>query len=140
MRKLFFYIKTLAFIFLTITYSCDKNDELKNYEACTSLIYKSPNDDLVSDEKKELAKHLFTINEIDDVNLQITKVKKDEFDNYHVRCNQFMNGLQIFTSDIIFHFNKNEEFYELSGDLVENISLNNQSRLEVDLLKKYIFK
>lgn len=139
MKKPFFYIKTLAFIFLIIIYSCDKNDELKNYEACTNLISKSPNDDLVSTEKKELAEHLFTINEIDYVNLQITKVQKDEMDNYHVRCNQFINGLQIFTSDIIFHFNKNGEFYGLSGDLVDNISLNNQSDLGIDILKnKYL--
>jgi len=133
------HIKIIALIFLFTAYSCNKDNEDKNFQACTNLVSKSPNDNLVSVENQVLAENLFSINDIDYTNLQITKVQKDEMNNYHIRCNQFMNGLQIFTSDLIFHFDENEEYYLLSGDLVNDILLNNQSSLDIEILiNKYL--
>lgn len=129
----------IALIFLFTSYSCNKDNEDKNFQACTNLVSKSPSDNLVSVENQVLAENLFSINNIDYTNLQITNVQKDEMNNYHIRCNQFMNGLQIFTSDLIFHFDENEEYYLLCGDLVNDIPLNNQSSLDIEILiNKYL--
>ena len=128
------HIKIIALILLFTAYSCSKkDDEDKNFQACATVISESPNDTIVSEEDQNLAENLFNANQIDYANLQITKVQKDKYGNAHIRCNQFMNGLQIFTSDLIFHFDEKDEYAPVSGDLVNEIHLDNQSSLDNDI-------
>jgi hypothetical protein len=50
-----------------------------------------------------------------------------------------MNNLIIFTGDVIFHFDKNDNYYFLSGDLINTINLNTTSSMKHDdVIRKYI--
>lgn len=129
------HIKVLTIAVLFIIYGCTKdNNDKDNLQACVNLISESPNDILVSDERQNLAEDLFNTNGIDFSNLQIIKVEQDKYNYYHIRCIQFFNGLKLFWGDVIFHFDENGEFTSVNPNLIDNISLNNESNLDYDFL------
>ena len=133
------YIKILTIVFLFTISSCKKEDNIGDFQACTNVVLESPNEIRVSAENQSLAEHLFNSNEMDFNNLQITKVQTDDYNKTHIRCYQFVNGLKIFTGDLIYHFNENDQYDSLSGELITNLSLNTQSNLDSSILKnKYL--
>jgi len=133
-HKMKIYIKIVLLTFLYIIYSCTKDEENQNYQVCENLISKTPDDDLVTNDKKNKAENLLSSKSIEFTNLQITEVEIDELGNYYIRCNQFINGLEVFSHPIGFDFNNNNQDISIKGHLISSVQLNNQSNLDTNIL------
>ena len=117
--------------------SCEKNENENSY--CVNTIKNSPTTTALSESETNTIKHLFNHNHLDYTKYQFTRFQEDELGYRHVRCYQFANNLIIFTSDAIFHFDKNDNYSSLSGNLINTINLNTKSSMEQDhVVKNYI--
>ncbi|WP_299780856.1 hypothetical protein [uncultured Formosa sp.] len=126
--KLFRFSIFICGLMLSVA-SCNSDDDLTNYEACAYEIVNSPTDDVVSAEEEAFAESLFAANTIASDALQITAVSTDLYLNDHVYCNQFLNGLQILNQDLIYHFDADGAFYQLSGYRITETELDTEKRL-----------
>ena len=85
-------------------------------------------------------KNLFNYNNLAHTAYQFTSFQKDELGYSHVRCCQFINNLKIFTSDLIFHFDQNNVYYYLSGNIAEKIDLNKKPLMsQNEVTEKFLF-
>lgn len=57
-----------------------------------------------------------------DKKLQVKKTEKDDFGMTHVRFNQSINGVNVEGSEVIVHFNKDNEVFAVNGNVNETIS------------------
>ncbi|PNW27032.1 hypothetical protein [Formosa algae] len=126
--KLFRFPIFICGLILSVA-SCNSDDDLTNYEVCTYEIVNSPADDTVTAEEEVLAESLFAANNIASGALQITAISTDLYLNDHVYCNQFLNGLQILNHDLIYHFDAEGSFYQLSGYRITETELDTEKRL-----------
>lgn len=55
-------------------------------------------------------------------NLKVKDVQKDELGMTHVRFNQAVNGVNVEGSDIIVHFNKNDEVVSVNGRINQTVA------------------
>lgn len=127
--KLLFKISVLVFLFSLN--SCNKVNR-----TCTTEVETSSSDHLISDEQLVKAELLLNAANLDYSNYQIYRFEKSFLNSQHIRCHQFMNGLQIFTEDIIFHFDENNDYQFSSGDAINSIALDNKSKMSQNELKK----
>jgi len=67
--------------------------------------------------------NLFAKNNITLDNLRVYKLQTDELGYYHVRCDQYYDGLPLFTEAVIFHFNNGGYLYYISGDMIDSINV-----------------
>ncbi len=74
-------------------------------------------------------KALFSYNHLDYTNYQFYNFQRDELNYHHVKCSQFKNNLKLFTNDLIFHFNEKNNYYFLSGEIIENITLDTNFKM-----------
>ena len=72
---------------------------------------------------------LFIYNHLDYTNYQFYNFQRDELNYHHVKCYQFKNNLKLFTNDLIFHFNEKNNYYFLSGEIIGNITLDTNFKL-----------
>jgi len=106
---------------------------------CVKTIKDSPTTNVLSKSEMDVIKSLFNNNHLNYKELRFTRLQKDELGHHHVRCYQFINNLKVFTSDLIFHFDKNNRYYFLSGDLISAIDLNTKPSMNQDLIvEKFI--
>ena len=132
-------IITISFCFCLL--SCEKNDNENDNENsyCVNTIRNSPTTTTLSESEMNTIKYLFNHNQLDYTKYLFTRFQEDELGYRHVRCYQFANNLIIFTSDAIFHFDKNDNYSSLSGDLISMINLNTKSSMKQDnVVEKYI--
>jgi Zn-dependent metalloprotease len=133
MKKWIIITVSLCFSLL----SCEKDENENSF--CVNIIRNSPAITILSESEMNVIKYLFNRNQLDYTKYQFTRFQEDDLGNRHVRCYQFANNLIIFTSDAIFHFDKNNNYYSLSGDLINTINLNTTSSMKHDdVIRKYI--
>jgi len=125
--------------------SCEKENTVTYLETntksdyCINYIRNTPDSILLPDEDLNIARSLFDVNKLDYIRLQFYRLQTDELGSYHVRCFQFVNGLKIFTEDLIFHFRQTKKYATLSGDLIEKIVLNTEPSMNPDdVIEKYL--
>ena len=126
MKKLMIIAIFLCFSIL----SCEKVGNENSY--CIKTIKSSPGTTILSKSEMDEVKRLFNRNQLDYTKYLFTRFQKDELGYHHVRCYQFANNLIVFTSDAIFHFDKNDNYYYLSGDLINKINLNTKPLMKQD--------
>jgi Zn-dependent metalloprotease len=127
----------ICFTGMTVFSSCEK-DENENFY-CVNTIKSSPKNSSLSKSEMDVVKYLFNRNQLDYTKYQFTQFQKDELGHHHIRCFQFANNLLVFTSDAIFHFDKNDNYYSLSGDLINTLNFNTKpSMKQDDVIEKYI--
>lgn len=114
-------IKLVVFILCLGLYSCSQESDETQY--CTHRLHSSPRMSLVSNTDLDSIRVLFDRNQIDFNAYQFFKYEHDTYGSYHVRCYQFNQQLKLFSEDLIFHFNKNKNFYFLSGNLITTTGL-----------------
>jgi Zn-dependent metalloprotease len=124
---------------MTVFSSCEKDVDRDENFYCTNTIKSSPTITTLSKSEMDVIKYLFNRNQLDYTKYQFTRFQKDELGYHHIRCFQFANNLMVFTSDAIFHFDKNDNYYYLSGDLITTINLNTKSSMKQDeVVEKFI--
>lgn len=121
--------------------SCNKLNEVaspvvnKENKYCITRLRSNPDSILVSQGDLSIAKSLFDFNQLDYHTLQFYRVQtNDPLGYYHVRCNQFVNGLKVFREDVIFHFKPTKKYDLLSGKLVAHIDLDTVPSMPHDTL------
>ena len=104
--------------------SCEQETEYClniNHNTLTTLI--------LAQNQIDTIKALFSHNHLDYTNYQFYNFQRDELNYHHVKCYQFKNNLKLFTNDLIFHFNEKNNYYFLSGEIIENITLDTNFKL-----------
>jgi len=125
MKKLMIITISLCFSIL----SCEKAGNENSY--CIKTIKSSPGTTILSKSEMEAIKKLFNRNQLDYTKYLFTRFQKDELGHSHARCYQFANNLIVFTSDAIFHFDKNDNFY-FSDKLINKIDLDTKPSMKQD--------
>lgn len=87
---------------------------------------------LLSEEELNVAKSLFEANHLDYSQLQFYGLQSDENGYHHVRCYQYVNGLKVFSSEVIYHFKPTGILYFTSGELINHINQDTLSTMPSD--------
>lgn len=117
--------------------SCEQ-DETENFH-CVNTIRNSAATVILSESELGTIKSLFDYNRLDFNKYQFSSLQNDELGYHHIRCNQFVNSLRVFTDDLIFHFDQNDKYYSLSGDIIEKIDLNTKTSMDYDsVVEKFL--
>ena len=111
--------KILILIILIQFFACEKD----NVNICSDLIKGKPVGHLISDQELSVVKSLFKSNNLSLENLQVYRLQKDNQGYTHVRCNQYTNNLIVFFDEVIFHFDNQNHYYFLSGELISTINV-----------------
>lgn len=77
----------------------------------------------VSNSDLKTINYLFSKNDITLNNLRVYKLQTDELGHYIVRCDQYYNGLPLFTEAVIFHFENGGYLSYMSGDMIDSINI-----------------
>lgn len=125
--------------------ACNKVQEIPPVEEkieskyCVNYIRSSPDTIFISEDDLIAVKSLFDLNHIVDHSFQFYGFQHDNLGYYHVRCNQFVNGLQLFRENLIFHFKPDKTYSSLSGDLIAQIDLDTIPSMAQDsVIEKYL--
>ena len=122
--------------------SCNKESNANDDENsdCMKIIQNSPETINLSKSEMDVIKNLFNRNQLDYKKYQFFRLQKDELGYHHVRCYQFLDNLRYFNDYLIFHFDKNDSYYYLSGRLLIN-TINMDSKPSMnqdDVVEKFI--
>jgi Zn-dependent metalloprotease len=116
----------------------DEKKEIDNYY-CVTTIENSPTTTTLSESEMNEVKSLFNRNNLDYTKYKFTRFQEDDLDYHHIRCFQFVNNLIVFSNEIIFHFDKNDDYYYLSGNLIDTINLNTTPSMKHDeIAEKFV--
>jgi Zn-dependent metalloprotease len=111
---------------------------------CVNKISDSPSRALLTENELKSIGSLFDYNQMNYANYQFYKLQTGELGQQHVKCFQYINGIKIFTNDLIFHFDQNNRYSSLSGDLIKVINLDIKPQMEprdiIDLFINQISK
>jgi len=110
-----------------IFYTC-KTSKIKN-DRCIQLIKNSQTTAVLSESERNSIKSLFITNLMDDTKYQFYHFETDGLGFRHVKGYQFVNNLKVFSEELIFHFNKQDSCYLVSGDLLNATGLDNKQSL-----------
>jgi len=110
--------------------SCNSDTTDEKNSVCVKIIKSSPGTTVLSKSEMGIVKNLFNRNQLDYTKCLFTQFQQDELGYYHIRCYQFANNLIVFTSDAIFHFDQNGNYYFLSGKLINNIDLDTKPSMD----------
>ena len=122
---------------MTVFSGCNKDGNENFY--CVNTIKNSQTNTTLSKSEMDVVKYLFNRNQLDYTKYQFYSFQEDELGYHHIRCFQFANNLLVFTSDVIFHFDKNDNYYFLSGDLINTINLNTKPSMKQDnVVEKFV--
>lgn len=89
---------------------------------CSDVISGKP-DHLISDKELVAVKALFKSNNLSLDNFQVYRFQLDDLGHHHVRCYQFVNDINVFSNEVIFHFDKTGHYYFLSGEIISEINI-----------------
>ena len=90
---------------------------------CVHMIQNSPTTSVLPESEMNVIKSLFSSNRMDYSNYQFYRLDTDELEFKHVRCYQFVDNLKVFSEELIFHFNQHDNYYLLSGNLINSTGL-----------------
>jgi Zn-dependent metalloprotease len=93
-------------------------------------IYDTQNQ-LISDYAMNIARNLFQKNGLSLSNLQVWRLNSDNLGHHAVKCYQFYQGLKFYTEDIIFQFDSQDIYYNLSGELFESINIDTIPKIAI---------
>ena len=88
---------------------------------CHIVVKGSPDSSLISTSDMDTIRSLFDANRLNLDNLFFTWFRKDEINHFHVGCNQYINSLNVFTGELIFHFDSLGNYTGLSGEIIPEI-------------------
>lgn len=125
--------KLLGIFLLVGLNSCKKEESLNQLNV--NYIHDNPETIALPEKDWNKIKALFEFNNLEYSNYIFYNLQTDELMNHHVRCYQFINNLKIFTGSLIFHFDKNDNFYFLTGDLINKIDLNTKPSMNQNDLR-----
>jgi Zn-dependent metalloprotease len=91
---------------------------------CSEIVKGKPDSILISDSDLSTVKSLFESNNLNLDNFLVYRLQEDDMGYSHVRCLQFINNLNVFSNEVIFHFNSQGQYYFLSGELISSININ----------------
>lgn len=119
-----FLILSLCSLFL---FSCDKKESSADEEQfCYNWKQNSPSDKILQRNEEALADSLFSKNNLSKANLQFFDFNvSNQTNTTYVKCHQYVNGLKVFTADLVYLFDANGKFDQVFGDVVSSISLSN---------------
>jgi len=125
-------MKKLMLIFLLLgTIACDKEDEneyanmnLNCIEKVTTSAWVST---LTSNDRQRIDL-LFTNNGIVVNHFEPYEFIPDSLGYSHIKGFQYVNSLRVFTNNLIYHFNKEDQYYSLSGDLINEVYINSEAK------------
>jgi len=120
-------IISIMLCFGTMHYSCKTTKNENAY--CVKVIQNSPTISILPESEMNVIKSLFESNRMTYANYQFYQLNTDDLGFHHVKCYQFVNNLKVFSEELIFHFNRNKEYYLLSGNLINSIGLDVKSSL-----------
>ena len=123
MNSRFFILFTCSILL----FSCDKKESSSVEEqVCYNWKQNSPSDKLLSANEEVLADNLFSSNNLSRANLQFFDFSvSSQTNTTYVKCHQYVNGLKVFTGDLVYLFDSNGKFEQVFGDVVSSISLSN---------------
>ena len=125
--------KVLILIILIHLFACEKS------KLCSDVIKSKPDNHLISDSELKTVISLFKSNNLNLDNFLIYRLQKDDLGYTHVRCYQYINNLNVFSDDVIFHFDKQGHYYFLSGELISNIDIKPSPSMDVREVIKLFF-
>jgi len=125
--------KFIVLIILLQFVSCEKD---KN---CSDVIRGKLNH-LISDQDLITVKSLFKSNNLSLDNFQVYRLQKDKLGHNHVRCYQYVNGLNVFYNDVIFHFDNTGHYYFLSGEIFSKIDIDPSPKLDQQAVVQLFLK
>lgn len=108
--------------------ACKKDKTESNF--CIHTIHSSPAKTILTQAEMDTIQYLFDRNNLDYSNYLFYSFERDELGDHHVRCYLFVNHLEVFTNDLIFHFNAQDDYYFLSGHPVNTINLDTLSSMQ----------
>lgn len=115
--------KIPVLIILICIVSCEDS---KN---CTDLIKGKPDYNLIAESDFNTVKSLFSANNLSLDNFLVFRLQKDDLGYKHVRCYQYVNNLQVFSDEVIFHFNTQNQYYFLSGEIISGIDISSNPKM-----------
>lgn len=127
--------RTFRLLLFILIISCNQSD----YDNCLEDISDSPNNHLISSSDFDLAKSLFEFNNIDYSRYQFFEYTKDYLGSYHVKFNQYINNLKLFSGSAIIHFDKDKKFKSDSYNLIEQIDLDTKRSMNIDNVVQIFF-
>jgi len=96
---------------------------------CTDIIKGKPDNNLIVESDFNTVKSLFSTNNLSLDNFLVYRLQKDDLGYKHVRCYQYVNNLQVFTDEVIFHFNAQNKYNFLSGEIISGIEISSDPKM-----------
>ena len=90
---------------------------------CVTVIQAAPATPLLPASEMNVIHTLFNSNRMDFTNYQFYQFDTDELGFKHARSYQFVNGLKVFSEELIFHFNQYDSCYLVSGNVINSTGL-----------------
>ena len=96
---------------------------------CTDLIKGKPDNNLIVESDFNTVKSLFSTNNLRLDNFLVYRLQNDQVGHKHVKCYQYVNNLQVFSDDVIFHFNEQNKYDSLSGEIISGINISSDPKM-----------
>jgi Zn-dependent metalloprotease len=103
---------------------------------CTDIIKGKPDNNLIAESDFNTVRSLFSTNNLSLDNFLVYRLQKDDLGYKHVRCYQYVNNLQVFSDDVIFHFNTQNKYYFLSGEIISWINISSDPKMSKNEVMK----
>ncbi|HNW56658.1 MAG TPA: hypothetical protein PLR88_02120 [Bacteroidales bacterium] len=121
-------------VLLILIWFCSCEDS----NLCTETIKGKPDYDLIGKSDYDTVKSLFSTNNLSLDNFWVYCLQKDDLGHRHVRCQQYANNLQVFSDEVIFHFNSQNQYYFLSGEIIPGIDISSDPRMsKIEVMKLF---
>ena len=131
-------------VFLICIISCEENIsplEIDGESITLNRIYPTLEPE-IPDSLYSIVQNLFNRNNLSLTNLKVFMFTEHDNSKY-IRCYQYYQGMEMFTNDVVFWFDKNDNYISLGGDLISqpdlsgqvNVNMNDAARIFYDNLK-----
>lgn len=114
MKKELLIVTTISFLMIQL--SCKR--ETPKLEFCVNDSTSSYAKTLLDSVSAASARVLFEQNQIKCNNLQFYDISQSSDGNFHVFCNQIINGVRVFNKSITYHFNDSGRYFCTTGDSI----------------------
>jgi hypothetical protein len=123
------YFTSLLFVFITAFFliSCEENIsplEIDGESITLNRIYPSL-DPEIPDSLYSIVQNLFNRNNLSLTNLKVFMFTEHDNSKY-IRCYQYYQSMEMFTNDVVFWFDRNDNYFSLGGDLINQPDLSGQ--------------
>ncbi len=114
MKKHFFLILGISILIGLL--SCERVSTKNEY--CVRRILNNPDSIILSETDLNFTKSLFSANHLSINHYQFYALEKDE-SGCHVECRQFIKNLNVFSNELIFHFDSFGKYTSLTGYIID---------------------